>query len=223
MPEFNLLASVPKVARDIAARRVNKAHNRALALRFDKDYFDGARETGYGGYRYDGRWTAVAERLAARYALKAGDRVLDVGCAKGFLMHDLAAVVPGLEVWGLDFSSYAIAHAHGETRRRMVRGTCDMLPFADASFACALAINTIHNLDREGCLRAARELQRVAPGRAFIQVDAYRNAAELDVFIDWMLTAKTYLMPDEWLELFSSAGYTGDYYWTILEAGGSTV
>jgi len=223
MPEFNLLSTVPKIARDIAARRVDKERNRALALKFGKDYFDGPRETGYGGYRYDGRWVAVARKLAARYALKPGDRVLDIGCAKGFLLHDLANVIPGLEIWGLDFSEYAIEHAHGDTKRRMVRGTCEFLPFADASFACAVAINTIHNLEQAGCLRAVREIQRVAPGRGFIQVDAYRNDAERVAFVDWMLTARTYLKPDEWLELFSAAGYTGDYFWTILETSGSTV
>ena len=54
-------------------------------------------------------------------------------------------------------------------------------------------------------------------GKTFVQVDAYRNEAERDLFEAWMLTAKTYCRPEEWLKLFSEAGYTGDYYWTILE------
>jgi SAM-dependent methyltransferase len=221
MAFFDLLRADTKVVRDIAARRANKERNRALARKFDVEYFDGARETGYGGYRYDGRWVAVARRLAARYALKPGDRVLDLGCAKGFLMHDLATVVPGLEIWGLDISAYAITNAHGDTRRRMVRGDCAALPFADGAFACAVAINTIHNLELEGCLSALREIERVAPGRGFVQVDAYRGPDERQAFVDWMLTARTYLTPEGWLALFARAGYTGDHYWTILRTDGS--
>jgi ubiquinone/menaquinone biosynthesis C-methylase UbiE len=217
MTLVNLLGTLPKAMRDVAARRANKEVNRALALKFDVEYFDGTREQGYGGYRYDGRWVAVARRIVEHFKLKPGDRVLDIGCAKGFLVHDLATVVPGIEVYGLDISSYALGHAHPGARGRLVRGTCERLPFPDGAFAAALAFNTVHNLERDGCLRALREIERVAPGRGFVQVDAYRSEAELDAFLDWMLTARTYLPPAGWRELFAEAGYTGNYYWTILE------
>jgi SAM-dependent methyltransferase len=217
MTLVNLLGTLPKAMRDVAARRANKDVNRALALKFDVEYFDGTREQGYGGYRYDGRWVAVAQRIVEHFKLKPGDRVLDIGCAKGFLIHDLAAVLPGIEIYGLDISSYALGHAHPGARGRLVRGTCESLPFPDGSFAAALAFNTVHNLDRDGCLQALREIERVAPGRGFVQVDAYRSEAELDAFLDWMLTARTYLPPEGWRALFAEAGYTGSYYWTILE------
>lgn len=217
---FNLLGSTPKIVRDLAARRIHKDVNRAAALKFDVEYFDGPREQGYGGYRYDGRWVAVAERLIEHFGLKSGDRVLDIGCAKGFLVHDLLTVLPGLEVYGVDISTYALQQAHGRARGRVVRGSCERLPFPDRFFAAAVALNTVHNLERDGCLRALREIERVAPGRGFVQVDAYRTPAELQAFLDWMLTAKTYLPPAAWLALFAEAGYTGDYYWTILEVEG---
>ena len=213
----NLLESVPKIARDIKARTINKEVNRQLASKFDFEYFDGTREQGYGGYRYDGRWIPVSRRIIEHFGLKAGDRVLDIGCAKGFLVHDLTSVMPGLEVIGLDISAYALERCHPGTEGRLIRGTCDQLPFPDGSFRAALAFNTIHNLDRDGCLRALREIERVAPRRGFVQIDAYRTPEELEVFMDWMLTAQTFLMPDEWIALFEEAGYTGDYYWTILE------
>jgi len=99
-----------------------------------------------------------------------------------------------------------------------LKGSCDALPWPDGHFDAVLAINTIHNLERSGCLQALRELQRVAaPGQAFVQVDAYRDEAELEHFEAWMLTAKTYCKPEEWIAMFAEAGYTGDYYWTILE------
>ena len=218
MREVNLLKSVPKIVRDVSARRADKELSRRLAFKFDVEYFDGPREQGYGGYYYDGRWVAVAKDVIAHFGLKPGDRVLDIGCAKGFLVKDLMDALPGLEVYGLDVSSYALRHCHPDVAGRLVRGSCDFLPFPDRSFAAALAINTVHNLDPEGCIRALKEIERIAPGRGFVQVDAYRTPEELRILEDWVLTAKTYYEPSGWLDLLAEAGYTGDYYWTILEA-----
>jgi ubiquinone/menaquinone biosynthesis C-methylase UbiE len=127
------------------------------------------------------------------------------------------AVVPGLEAWGLEISQYAIDNCHPDARGRIVRGSAQRLPFASASVAAALCINVVHNLDYGACVEAVREIERVAPGRGYIQVDAYRNEDERDAFLDWVLTAETFGKPDMWYRLFEHAGYTGDYYWTILE------
>lgn len=209
--------------RDVSSRLANKEENRKLALKFDYEYFDGPRAQGYGGYKYDGRWVAVAQDIIDHWGLKPGDRVLDIGCAKGFLMHDLKSIMPSLEVVGLDISAYAINNAHGETRSKMVMGSCDRLPFADRSFALAMAINTVHNLDQKGCANALKEMQRVAPNGGFVQVDAYRDETERQVFEDWMLTARTYLMPHEWRAMFNETGYKGDYCWTVLQQDGSNL
>ena len=219
----NLLESVPKSVRNISARTRNKEKNRRLAKQFGYEYFDGTREQGYGGYVYDGRWQPVAQRIIDLFSLKPGDRVLDIGCAKGFLVADLLKVLPGLEVYGLDISQYAIDHCHEDAKGKLLRGNCDQLPFADNSFAVVMAINTIHNLDEEGCMRALREVERIAPGRGFVQIDAYRNDDEREIFLDWMLTAETFLKPEDWQALFESAGYTGHYFWTILQTDGSVV
>jgi SAM-dependent methyltransferase len=215
--EINLLAKYPRAKRNLVTRKVGQAANRVIASQFGREYFDGTRDQGYGGYRYDGRWLPIARDLAEHFKLRAGDRVLDIGCAKGFLMRDLMEVVPGLEVWGLEISQYAIDNCHDDTRGRMLRGSAQRLPFASGSFAAALCINVIHNLGHDACLEAIQEIERVAPGRGYIQVDAYRNDDERDVFLDWVLTAETFGKPDMWRSLFARAGYTGDYYWTILE------
>jgi ubiquinone/menaquinone biosynthesis C-methylase UbiE len=221
--EINLLDSAPKIARDFNARLKNKEENRRIALKFGFEFFDGSREQGYGGYHYDGRWVPVARRLAARYGLNAGSRVLDIGCAKGFLIKDLLDLVPGIDVVGLDISAYAIENAHPDASGRLMLASCDQLPFSDNSFDLALSINTAHNLSEEGCFQSLLEMQRVSPKAAFFQVDAYRNESERQIFEDWMLTAKTYLTPEKWLKLLARAGYTGDYYWTILQPDGHVV
>ncbi len=216
--EVNLLRALPqKTKRNVAAREASKEANRAIALKFGREYFDGPREQGYGGYYYDGRWVPVARDIVAHFGLKPGDRVLDVGCAKGFLVKDLLAVCPGLEVFGLDISEYALMNCEPEVVGRLHLGSADRLPFPDRSFSAVLSINTVHNLERDRCIAALREIERLAPGRGFVQVDAYRTPAEKALFESWMLTAKTYSTPEGWLATFAEAGYTGDYYWTILE------
>jgi ubiquinone/menaquinone biosynthesis C-methylase UbiE len=126
-------------------------------------------------------------------------------------------VCPGLEVFGLDISEYAIANGEPEVIGRLRVGQAADLPYEDNSFRAAISINTIHNLERDPCVQAVREMQRVAPAGGYIQVDSYRTPAEKEMFLQWVLTAKTYYDPAGWQALFAEAGYTGDYYWTITE------
>jgi cyclopropane fatty-acyl-phospholipid synthase-like methyltransferase len=218
MVEINLLAKLPRARRNLAARATAKTEEHVrISCEYGQMYFDGPREYGYGGYRYDGRWIPVAEDMIRHFDLKPGDRVLDVGAAKGFLVKDLMTVLPGLEAFGLDISRYALMHCEAEAIGRLHLGDATDLPFPDNSFKAATSLNTIHNLDRDGCIRALQELQRVSGGRAFVQVDSYRTAEQKAVFEEWVLTAKFHDFPDGWNELFKEAGYTGDHYWTIIE------
>ena len=217
MPEINLLKSYPRAKRNLTQRKRGQESNRSIAKQFGAEYFDGAREQGYGGYYYDGRWRPIARDIAEHFGLVEGDRVLDIGCAKGFLMRDLMEAVPGSDAWGLEISQYAIERCHPEARNKIVRGTAQQLPFADNSFAAVLCINVIHNLNQDDCVAALREIQRVSGGRAYLQVDTYRDEKERDLFLDWVLTAETFGKPESWLALFKQAGYTGDYFWTILD------
>jgi ubiquinone/menaquinone biosynthesis C-methylase UbiE len=218
MAEMNLLAKLPHSKRDVKGRHAAKtAENVAIARQYGEAYFDGPREVGYGGYRYDGRWIPVAEDVVRHFRLKAGDRVLDVGCGKGFLVKDLMKVCPGLEAFGLDISEYALTHCEPEVVGRLHLGSAVKLPYPDRSFNAVISINTIHNLQRPDVIRALREIERLAPGRGFVQVDAYHTPAQRELFMKWVLTAEYHDYPTGWLKVFAEAGYTGDWYWTVLE------
>ena len=182
MAEVNLLRSLPQTKRDVKARALAKSAERvAIACQFGEMYFDGPREFGYGGYRYDGRWIPVARDIVAHFGLQPGDRVLDVGCGKGFLVKDLMTVRPGLEGFGLDISEYALMHCMPETVGRLHLGSAARLPFPDGSFDAVISINTLHNLERDGVIAALREIERLAPGRAFVQVDAYHTPEQREL------------------------------------------
>lgn len=218
MSQVHLLRALPQgQPRDIEARKAAKTPQVvATARRFGKEYFDGARHQGYGGYHDDGRWIPVAGEIADHYKLEPGDRVLDIGCAKGFLIKELIEGY-GLDAFGLDVSRYAVQKTCLPSLvGRLHLGNAMSLPFPDQSFDLVLSINTIHNLDAHDCLRALREIQRVSKGKAFVQVDAYRNDEERQRFEAWVLTAKTHGTPEFWCEMFERAGYGGDYDWTIV-------
>lgn len=218
MPEVNLLARYPKAKRNVGARSHAKTDEHIrISRQYGEVYFDGPREYGYGGYRYDGRWLPIAEDIIAHYGLKPGMRILDVGCAKGFLVKDLLKACPGIEAFGLDVSEYALKHCEPEVIGRLHLGSAESLPFPDNSFDAVVAINTLHNLPRERCKVALAELQRVSGGRAYVQVDSYRTPEQQALFEDWVLTAEFHDYPEGWVKLFAEAGYTGDYFWTIIE------
>jgi ubiquinone/menaquinone biosynthesis C-methylase UbiE len=215
--EIDLLRSLPKTKRNIEKRAEEKDEEVVrIARQFDRDYWDGERKYGYGGYRYDGRWRAVAKDMIEHFGLKPGMRVLDVGCGKGFLVKDLMLECPGLEAFGLDISRYALLNCEKEVVGRLHLGDAVSLPFPDASFDCVISLNTIHNLARADVVIAMREIQRLSGGRAFVQVDSYRTPEEREIAVSWIITARFHDYPDGWLKAYADAGYTGDYYWTII-------
>jgi SAM-dependent methyltransferase len=215
--EINLLDHYPRARRPIAEREAAAPRQRDLARRFGREYFDGDRTQGYGGYRYDGRWVPVAERFRDFYQLKSGQYVLDIGCAKGFLLHDLGHVVPGLHVAGLDVSGYAVAHAMDAVKPFLVVGSAEALPFADRAFDLVISINTVHNLGLAACRQAIREMERVSRGGKYLQVDSWLTEEQRQSFERWQLTAVTYFEPEGWRRVLADVGYTGEYYWTLTE------
>jgi len=213
--EIDLMRNYPKTARDPKARGASKTEaDRALAREFGEAFFDGDRSHGYGGFRYNARfWGPVVPDFQAHFGLKAGSKILDVGCAKGFMLHDMQRLIPNLQVYGVDISDYAIKHAKEEVRTHCQVANVTDLPFDNDSMDVVFSITTVHNLEGVELVKALQEIERVARCGSFITVDAYRNDEEREAMLAWNLTAKTILHVDEWKELFKDVGYTGDYYW----------
>lgn len=189
----------------------DKAECAEVAKRFDRDYFDGDRRYGYGGYRYDGRWVTFAQRLVAHYRLQPEQKVLDIGCGKGFLVHDFRKVLPGLEAFGLDVSAYAIENSMPEVREFLRQGDAVQLPYPDKYFDLVVSINTLHNLQLPGLWSALKEIERVGKDNKFVVMDSYRNEREKMNLLYWQITCESIFAPEEWEFLFKLIGYSGDY------------
>lgn len=195
----------------------DKAACAEVSKQFGKDYFDGDRKYGYGGYKYDGRWRPFAEKLIAHYGLKPGNKVLDIGCGKGFLVHDFRQAMPGLDVTGIDISEYAIANAMSEVKPFVKVGNAVELPFPDKSFDLVVSINTLHNLYVFDLKKALQEIERVGKLHKYIVMDSYRNEREKVNLMYWQLTCECFFTPTEWEWLFKEWGYTGDCGFVFFE------
>jgi SAM-dependent methyltransferase len=212
--EIDLMRNYPRTKRDTKQRGAEKTNkDRELARKFEKDFFDGDRRNGYGGFNYNSRfWQPVVPDFQEYYRLNKDSKILDIGCAKGFMLHDFSELIPGIQVQGIDISNYAIENCMPSVKGLVQVADARELPFEDDSFDLAISVTTVHNFDRPECIKALKEIERVSKN-AFITVDAYRNDIEREAMLAWNLTAKTILHVDEWKELFDEANYSSDYFW----------
>lgn len=214
MTEINLLESYPKRKRDLSRRKKEKTLEVIeAASKYDWRYFDKVGIC-YDGYIYDGRWIPIAKKFIEYYNLKKGDKVLDVGCAKGYLVYDLVNL--GIDTYGIDISEYAIDSAPDEIQVRLYFGNAKDLNlyFTENEFDLVISINTVHCLPEDECREAIRKIQKIGKS-AFITVDSWRNDEEKERMMDWNITGRTIMGDKDWKKLFKEEGYTGDYYWFI--------
>ena len=222
MAYIDFLSPLHKATKRDYLARVNdpdfpKARAAALAKQWDFDYWDGDRRINYGGYSYmPGRWEPVARKMIEHYGLKPGHKVLDVGCGKGFQMLELSKALPGLEVRGIDISTYAIENAHPEVKHSIILSCASSLPFGTEEFDFIFSINTLHNLHNKQLELALKEMMRVGK-RQYICVESYRSEVEKANLLYWQVTCEQFNNPDDWLWWFQATGYSGDHSFIFFE------
>lgn len=223
MAYIDFLSAIHKsTTRDYLAR-VNdpefpKARAAALAKQWGHEYWDGDRRICYGGYKYmPGRWAPVGQAMVDHYGIKPGDKILDIGCGKGFQLYELTQLVPGVEVFGIDISTYAVENAKPEIKDRLQVGHANSLPFPDRHFDFVFSINTLHNLHNYDLDKALREMERVGKKNKYLCVESYRNEVEKANLLYWQVTCEAFCTPEEWDWWFKQTGYTGDHSFIYFE------
>lgn len=199
--------------RDYVARMVDeKVRCMQKAKEYEGDYWDGDRRYGYGGYKFiSGRWRSVADGLITTYGLKAGSKVLDVGCGKGFLLYEILKLEPGLEVTGFDISKHGLENAHPEVKDKLFRYRAEArYPFGDKHFDLVISLGCLHNLRLFELATALAEVERVGK-QGYVMLESYRNEQELFNLQCWALTCESFFDTAEWIWLYQHFGYTGDY------------
>ena len=207
-----------KTKRDYLGRMMDdKVHCMVKAREFEFDFWDGDRRYGYGGYRYDGRWKPIAEKLIEFYELKPNAKILDVGCGKAYLLYELKQLLPDAEICGFDISQHGIRDASEYVRDSLFRYRAqDVYPFGDREFDLVFSLNCLHNLKIFELKTAVDEIERVGKNK-FIVVESYRNEQELFNLQCWALTAECFYDTAEWIWLFNQFGYAGDYEFIYFE------
>ena len=205
--------------RDYLARMVDdKVSCMRVAKQYDKDYWDGDRRYGYGGYNYiPGRWKQVAEELISIYNLKSESKVLDIGCGKGYLMYEIKLLIPDIDISGIDSSDYGLKNAKDEIKPYIFNHKAeDKLPYLDKEFDLVVSLGTFHNLRLKQLKLALSEMERVGK-KGYLMLESYRNEKELFNLQCWALTAESFFDKDEWIWLYNNFGYTGDYEFIFFE------
>jgi SAM-dependent methyltransferase len=213
MAEFDIGYPHGRVIR-VVPEGFRTIRNRMTAFALEKEYYDGARDNGYGGFSYDGRWRAIIPTLVERYGLSANSAVLEVGCKKGFFLHDLKEMIPGITARGVENHQYPLESAMPSVRADLVMAPYEKLPFMARSFDFVLAFASLYMLNLRGVMDALREIQRVGKGKSYVTLGAYRTKEDRDLFLDWTVLGTTVLHVEEWLEVFAECGYMGDYSFT---------
>lgn len=222
MREIDLLSTKHgSIKRDYLAR-VNdpdfpKYKAAELAKKWDYDYWDGDRRVCYGGYHYkEGYWTDVAKNLVDIYDLKPSSNILEIGCGKGFLLYEISRLIPGVRVYGLDVSKYAIENSPESIRLNLTQGSAAKLPYRNFQFDLAFSLNTFHNLYCPELFSALQEVKRVS-NASYICIESYRNELEKQNLLYWQVTCEAFFTPEEWLWWFELSGYDRDYGFIYFE------
>ena len=217
--EIDLLKFYPKSKRPIDERgsKITES-DRAIARKFDKEYFDGDRLTGYGGYSYHPRfWSETVAYMVDTYQLTNDSKILDIGCAKGFMMHDLNKLVPDAEIKGVDISNYAKLNAIEDMQENISVCNANNLPFEDNYFDLVISINTLHCLENYDLEKSLKEMERVGKSKKYLCVESYRNEVEKANLLYWQVTCEAINSPKEWFWWFKTTEYSGDYSFIYFE------
>lgn len=207
-----------RTRREYLPRMVDdKVHCMLKAKEYEFDYWDGDRRYGYGGYRYDGRWKAAAQTFIDTYGLTNESKILDVGCGKAFLLHEMKQLLPGAEVHGFDISQHGLGDAPEAVRPHLFRYRAqDNYPWGDDYFDLVISLGCLHNLRIFELKTAIGEIERVGRQK-YIMLESYRNELELFNLQCWALTCESFFDTAEWIWLYRHFGYTGDYEFIYFE------
>ena len=205
--ETDLFAGYPPAQR-VVSPTIRTIKNRITASYRDEEFYDGARDNGYGGMKDDGRWKPIAHHIREHYRLTDGDRVLQLRAHKGYLCRELRDL--GLKVTGCETSDYAIEKASYP----LDKASPMRLPYDDGEFDLVIAANVVYTENLEGAIKILREIQRVSRKHAWATFAAYESEAEPDGLLlmrYWVLLGTTILTKADWLEVMAHAGYSGDW------------
>ena len=177
--------------------------------KFGFSYFDDIDYgVGYGGYQYDGRYADSVNKIIAHYDLSPGDTVLEIGCAKGFLIYEFYK--KGMNIAGIDLSNYAVKNAVREVWQFLVQGSCEHLPWKTDSFDLVISKDTLPHLTLEQLPLAIKEVQRVCRNNnIFFEIGVTDDEQGRELMKTWDETQQITQNAFWWRQLLGSCSFRG--------------
>lgn len=140
---------------------------------YSRDYFDRKkdplRESGYGeALTYREEFREVAD---VALHLFQPQRVLDLGCAKGFQV--LALRREGIDAWGIDISDYAVSKAPAEVEPFLKVEEYRRVHFPDEYFDLVLAMEVLEHVPPTEIREVVDELRRLTSRFIWATIPCY--------------------------------------------------
>tara|TARA_Y100000389_G_C17406120_1_gene488151 strand:- start:379 stop:1041 length:663 start_codon:yes stop_codon:yes gene_type:complete len=192
--------------------------NKIKAWELDKDYYDGNRLNGYGGFKYDGRWQKMLPKIVKKYKLTKNSKVLDLGCKKGFLLKDLNILLPGIKTVGIENHSYALKKSV-KCQSKLIKSEYYKIPYKNKHFDFVIAFNSLYMYNLGDVIKSLKEIERVSK-KSYIVLASGENDKERNKFYKWTLIGTSILLQKEWKKLFKYIGFKGDYYFSSAKSLG---
>jgi len=192
--------------------------NKMYAWNLDKEYYDGKRINGYGGFKYDGRWKALLPKIIKKYKLTKKSKVLDLGCKKGFLLKDLNILLPQIKSYGIENHSYALKKAV-KCNSKLIKSDYYKIPFKNKYFDFVIAFNSLYMQNLGDVIKSLKEIERVSK-KSYIVLASGETDEERNKFYRWTLIGTSILLKKEWKTLFKKIKFKGDYYFSSAKSLG---
>jgi SAM-dependent methyltransferase len=184
-------------------------------MNFGYDYFDNQNiHIGYGGYEYDGRYETPVQKIIENYNLKENSKVLELGCAKGFLLYEFYK--KNMIVTGIDISSYAKNNCILEIKDRIINADAsDGIPFENKHFDLIISKDFLPHVNQDKLVFLLKECQRVSHSN-FHHIQCGHNDKQIQDLVKWDKTHKSTFSEEKWMKIFVKAKYTGNYFFKSL-------
>ena len=205
-----------KVRGKVAKERT--VYNKIKAWELGKDYYDGNRLNGYGGFKYDGRWLKMLPKIIKKYKLTKNSKVLDLGCKKGFLLKDLNILLPGIKTVGIENHAYALKKSV-KCQSKLLQSEYYKIPYKNKHFDFVIAFNSLYMYNLGDVIKSLKEIERVSK-KSYIVLASGENDKERNKFYKWTLIGTSILLQKEWKKLFKDIGFEGDYYFSSAKSLG---
>ncbi len=217
MQEYNLLEEYPALDKPrFVSEGQRTIEHRIISTQRDQNFFDGDRNFGYGGFRYDGRWKKIAEKIIKRYNLNKGSKILQINCEKGFFIYDVVSLIPEIKIYGLETSKYAYDNSMNEEIKKKIQHVDDYrkLNFDDNFFDFILCIGVVYTLNLADIITFLKEIVRIGKKDSFINLASYESENDYWLMKDWSLLGTTILKKKDWKKILDHTKYKGDYSFT---------